>query len=145
MGDEWLVPLQQALGQNVFRSAWEAGRVMAVEQVLELALSATQTPPTEQGRPPDASRKPVTELSPREQQVAAVLAQGLTNRQIAEQLVVTQRTVASLIEHFLEKLGFASRHQVGVWAAEHGLQAEVGDHGLRAEVRDSHRQLADLH
>ena len=77
--------------------------------------------------------------------MAAVLAQGLTNRQIAEQLVVTQRTVASHIEHFLEKLGFASRHQVGVWAAEHGLQAEVGDHGLRAEVRDSHRQLADLH
>jgi len=102
MVDEWLVPLQQALGKNVFRSAWEAGRVMAVEQVLELALSATQTPPTEQDRPPDASRKPVTELSPREQQVAAVLAQGLTNRQIAEQLVVTQRTVASLIEHVRE-------------------------------------------
>ena len=45
----------------------------------------------------------------------------LSNRQIAEQLVITERTVASHIEHILEKLGFASRHQVGAWMVEHGL------------------------
>jgi ATP/maltotriose-dependent transcriptional regulator MalT len=66
----------------------------------------------------------------------------LTNRQIAEQLVVTQRTVASHIEHILEKLGFASRHQVGVWAAEHGLQFDTAiEHCLRAEVTHSHRMI----
>jgi DNA-binding NarL/FixJ family response regulator len=53
--------------------------------------------------------------------VAALLAHGLTNRQIAEQLVIAERTVASYIEHILNKLGFASRHQVGAWATEHGL------------------------
>ena len=84
-------------------------------------------------------------LSPRERQVAALLANGLTNRQIAERLVVSQRTVAAHIEHILEKLGFASRHQVGVWAAEHGLQAEWAERGQRVEIQDSHRPLADLY
>jgi non-specific serine/threonine protein kinase len=53
--------------------------------------------------------------------VAALLAHGLSNRQIAEQLVITERTVAAHIEHLLDKLGFASRHQVGAWADEHRL------------------------
>jgi predicted ATPase/DNA-binding CsgD family transcriptional regulator len=136
MLDKWLVPLQQALEMDEIRSAWEAGRAMSIQQALELGLAATETPPTHPDQPPDGSGQHVPELSPREQQVAALLAQGLTNRQIAEQLVVTQRTVASHIEHILEKLGFASRHQVAVWAAEHGL---------RAEARDSHRQPADLY
>src|SRR5439155_1613841 len=130
------VPLQQALGKDEIRSAWEAGRAMSIQQALELALAATETPPTHPDQPPDGSGQHVPELSPREQQVAALLAQGLTNRQIAEQLVVTPRTVASHIEHILEKLGFASRHQVAAWAAEHGL---------RAEARDFHRQPADLY
>ena len=96
---------------------------MSLDQALELALAATQSPPLSTTT---TSQQRVTELSPREQQVAALLAQGLTNRQIAEQLVVTQRTVASHIEHILEKLDFASRHQVGVWAGEHSLKAETG-------------------
>jgi non-specific serine/threonine protein kinase len=62
-----------------------------------------------------------TGLTAREREVAALLAHGLTNRQIAEQLVVTERTVAAHVEHLLNKLGFASRHQVGAWAADHGL------------------------
>ena len=121
MVDEWLVPLRQTLGQDEIRSAWEAGRAMSLEQALELALAATQTPPTQPDQPPDESRKRVTELSPREQQVAALLAQGLTNRQIAQRLVVTERTVAAHIEHILDKLGFASRHQVAAWAADKDL------------------------
>jgi non-specific serine/threonine protein kinase len=117
MLDQWLVPLQRALGQEVFESAWEAGRAMSLEQALELAQAATEQPE----QPPDDSRQRGTELSPREQQVAALLAEGLTNRQIAERLVVTERTVCAHIEHILDKLGFASRHQVAVWAAENGV------------------------
>jgi len=45
----------------------------------------------------------------------------LTNRQIAKRLVVTERTVAAHIEHILDKLGFASRHQVAAWAADKDL------------------------
>jgi len=56
-------------------------------------------------------------LTARKQEVAALLVDGLTNRQIAERLVVTERTVATHVEYLLNKLGFASRHQVGAWAA----------------------------
>jgi DNA-binding NarL/FixJ family response regulator len=60
-------------------------------------------------------------LSPREREVAALLARGFSNPQIADQLAMTQRTVAAHIEHILDKLGFAWHTQIGVWAAEHDL------------------------
>jgi DNA-binding NarL/FixJ family response regulator len=64
-------------------------------------------------------------LTAREREVAALIARGLTNRQISDQLVITERTVATHIEHILEKLDFASRTQIGVWAAENGLRSSV--------------------
>ena len=52
---------------------------------------------------------------------AATRACSSGNTQPWEFVVVTERTVAAHIEHILDKLGFASRHQVGAWADEHGL------------------------
>jgi DNA-binding NarL/FixJ family response regulator len=72
----------------------------------------------EQQRP---VRRGGLELSAREVEVAALIGRGLTNRQIAEALAVAERTVATHIEHILGRLGFASRTQIGVWAAERGL------------------------
>jgi DNA-binding NarL/FixJ family response regulator len=46
-----------------------------------------------------------------------LVTRGLTNRQIAAELVVAERTVATHVEHILDKLGFTSRTQIGVWAA----------------------------
>jgi DNA-binding NarL/FixJ family response regulator len=57
-------------------------------------------------------------LSQREFEVAACVARGLTNREIAAELVIADGTVASHIVHILAKLGLASRTQVAVWAAE---------------------------
>jgi DNA-binding NarL/FixJ family response regulator len=94
---------------------------MSIEQALDLALATTQTQPEQPDGSPHGPKQPVMELSPRERQVAALLAEGLTNRQIAERLVVTERTVAAHIEHILDKLGFASRHQVATWAAANGV------------------------
>lgn len=48
-------------------------------------------------------------------------ARGLTNRQIASQLVVSVRTVEVHVDHILTKLGFHTRTQLAVWALEHGL------------------------
>ena len=62
-------------------------------------------------------------LTQREREVAKLIARGLSNRQIGESLVITERTVAAHIEHILNKLGFVSRTQIGVWAAEHGMVA----------------------
>jgi predicted ATPase/DNA-binding CsgD family transcriptional regulator len=121
MLDKWLVPLRQVLGAETTMVAWEAGRDMPIEHALDLALAATEAPATRSSRPPERSIPQVAGLSPREREVAALLAHGLSNRQIAQRLVVTERTVAAHIEHILNRLGFASRHQVATWAHEHGL------------------------
>ena len=121
MLDRWLVPVRQALGAETTRLVWDAGRDMPIEQALELAFAATEPPATPSNEQPDRLAQQVERLSPREREVAALLAHGLSNRQIAEKLVITERTVAAHIEHLLNKLGFASRHQVGTWADEHGL------------------------
>jgi non-specific serine/threonine protein kinase len=58
-------------------------------------------------------------LTKRERQVADLVAQGLTNKAIATQLVISQRTAQGHVEHILTKLGFTSRAQIAAWVAEH--------------------------
>jgi len=60
-------------------------------------------------------------LSPREQEVATLIAQGLTNREIAEALAISERTASNHVQHILNKLGFSSRARIAVWAVAHGL------------------------
>ncbi len=61
------------------------------------------------------------ELTPRELDVLALVARGLANREIAEQLVVTSRTVATHIEHLLAKLGVRGRAGLAATAVREGL------------------------
>ncbi|HEX2273210.1 MAG TPA: AAA family ATPase [Acidimicrobiales bacterium] len=56
-------------------------------------------------------------LSPREVEVAKLVAEGLSNRQIAERLVISERTAQNHVQHILTKLGFSSRSQIAAWAA----------------------------
>jgi len=54
-------------------------------------------------------------LSPRELEVAGLVAEGLTNRQIAGRLVISERTAQNHVQHILTKLGFATRSQIATW------------------------------
>ncbi|MFC4032600.1 response regulator transcription factor [Streptomyces polygonati] len=56
-----------------------------------------------------------TALSPRECQVAELVTQGLSDREISSRLVISQRTVESHVAHILNKLGFSSRVQVATY------------------------------
>lgn len=56
-------------------------------------------------------------LSARELEVATLVAQGLTNRQIADRLVISERTAQHHVQHILTKLGFTSRSQIAAWTA----------------------------
>lgn len=56
-------------------------------------------------------------LSPRERQVAGLVALGAPNREIAMRLGIAERTAENHVEHILTKLGFNSRAQVAAWAA----------------------------
>ena len=64
-------------------------------------------------------------LSPREREVAVLLARGSTNKQIAEALVIAEGTAERHVANILNKLSLTSRSQVAVWAVEHGLLVEA--------------------
>jgi predicted ATPase/DNA-binding CsgD family transcriptional regulator len=64
-------------------------------------------------------------LSPREREVAALIARGLTDRQIAAQLVITEGTAGVHVSHILNKLGYHSRAEIANWATQHGLEAQL--------------------
>jgi non-specific serine/threonine protein kinase len=60
-------------------------------------------------------------LTPRERDIAALIAQGKSNKEIAEALSLSNRTVEAHISKVLSKLSFSSRSQIAVWAVEKGL------------------------
>lgn len=66
-------------------------------------------------------------LTRRQQEVAGLVAEGLTNAEIAQRLVLTSGTVANHLEHILRRLNLRSRTQVGVWAVERGLYRAGGE------------------
>ena len=68
-----------------------------------------------------ADAREILVLTPREREVATLVGRGYTNRQIADELVITERTAETHVRNIREKLGFATRAQVAAWAAEHGL------------------------
>jgi two-component system, OmpR family, sensor kinase len=68
-----------------------------------------------------AAEHAVEVLTQRQQDVARLIGAGLSNEQIARDLVITPGTVANHVEHILRRLGFASRVQVATWAVEWGL------------------------
>ena len=91
-----------------FRAAFRDGAALSDEQVLALALEQT---------PVEAPEEQVL-LTRRELEVAHLVGAGLSNREIAEQLQISRRTVESHVDHTLRKLGFGSRTQVVAWVVE---------------------------
>ncbi len=71
------------------------------------------------------TKKTFEGLTQREREVAALIARGKSNREIADSLVVAPRTIETHISSILSKLGFTSRTQIAVWAAEKGLSHDA--------------------
>jgi non-specific serine/threonine protein kinase len=65
------------------------------------------------------------DLSRREQEVADLVARGLSNAAVARQLYLSRATVASHVSHILEKLGFSSRVEIAAWIVERRLRQEA--------------------
>jgi DNA-binding CsgD family transcriptional regulator len=123
--DRWLGATERILGQVAYTAAWNEGRVMHLAQAL--ALAGADDGPDHALQPPRGSHHPADPLSPREREVARLVAHGCTNRQIAEQLVIAPRTSDTHVTHILTKLKLHSRAELAVWAVEHGLTAKRAD------------------
>ncbi|MDP6301990.1 MAG: response regulator transcription factor [SAR202 cluster bacterium] len=66
----------------------------------------------------------VDAISDREREVITLVAQGMTNRQIAEKLVISENTARNHVSRILEKLNLTRRSEAAVFAAQHGLLPE---------------------
>ncbi len=108
-----------------FAAAWAAGRAMRLEEAITYALLAEPAPPRVPPAPPEP-QPPASPLSRREQEVAVLVAHGLTNRQIAAELVVGESTVQTHVSNILNKLGLSSRAQIAAWAARQRLLGRPG-------------------
>jgi DNA-binding NarL/FixJ family response regulator len=102
---------RQALGEAAYQAVCRRGLDLPAGDVLAYALE--QSP----GKPPAPAVSDEAPLTRRELQVARLIAGGRSNREIAVELVISQRTAENPVEHILTKLGFTSRAQVAAWAA----------------------------
>jgi len=118
--------LRDAIGSGAFdseqfRTAIEEGASYSFEQAVALALGedgdadgsdeTAATPARPSGEKPGG-------LTPREWEIAQLLGEGLSNKEIADRLVISQRTAETHVERILTKLGFTSRLQVASWLAD---------------------------
>jgi len=100
----------------------------AVQHHVVAALSAGAAGPAAGAAPGDGPEELPDGLTPREAEVLALIAEGLTNTEIADRLVVSAATVKSHVNHIFAKAGVRDRAQAVVYAYEHGL-AEAGGAG----------------
>lgn len=104
---------RKELGTKTFDAAFAAGGRLDTSQAVAYALGETSPTETEVS----AGDALLSTLTPRESQVARMLAEGLTNKQIAQALVVAPRTVESHVEHIFTKLGVNTRTQAAILLA----------------------------
>jgi predicted ATPase/DNA-binding CsgD family transcriptional regulator len=116
---------RKTLGDRGFARAFRRGSTLSPDEAVACALreqathAGVGTPQrTEHPAPPGA------ELTPRERQVAELVAQGLTDKQIAAALVIAQRTAEGHVQSILTKLRFTTRIQVVTWFRSHHPSGE---------------------
>lgn len=106
-----LAQTRQALGEQAYEAAFKRGGALSTNLAVDYALeeSASLELPEPETAP--------TPLTRREQEIAGLVTEGMTNRDIAVRLVISPRTVEAHVEHILVKLGFTSRTQIASWMA----------------------------
>ena len=111
---------RRALGDQAFKAAYNRGLQLTAEDAVGYALQEQEQEQPSAGpprKPPAPSVPGAGPLSSRELEVARLVAAGRSNKQIAAELVISQRTAEGHVERILAKLGFTSRAQVAAWVA----------------------------
>jgi non-specific serine/threonine protein kinase len=108
------------LGEAGFAAAWDAGRALSMDAAVALALADAPVPalPAALPMPPPAA---AVALSKREREVLALLVQRWTDKEIAEALCLSPRTVTTHVGNIFNKLGVNNRREAAAVAARRGL------------------------
>lgn len=69
----------------------------------------------------------IADLTPRELEILQRLIEGKTNRAIATEIYISEKTVEFHLDHIYTKLGVRTRLMAGVWAIQHGIEAETSE------------------
>ena len=126
--DETIAAVRARLGDQAFADAHGGGRTTQPDDAPPAALALAATP-----GPAAKPQHTRTLLTARERELAALIAQGLSNRQIASRLVIAERTAEGHVQSILNRLGFNSRAQIAARAVEHGVRAARPGTARRAE------------
>ena len=113
--EHYLALARADLTETEFQAEQAAGRALTLEQAVEYAQNLPLN------ASPQRAQKKSDELSMREREVVALIGQGKSNAEIADELVVSKRTVEKHIANILSKLGFTTRAQIVRWAIESRL------------------------
>jgi non-specific serine/threonine protein kinase len=118
--------VRSALSDESFAAAWANGCAMSPQQAIAYAhVGLEASPPGDRPvsaySPSQSVKHRFGGLTKREREVAALVALGKSNREIAQALLVSEYTVASHVSNILSKLEFSSRTQIVSWAIEKGL------------------------
>jgi DNA-binding CsgD family transcriptional regulator len=111
---------RSTLGDAAYEAAFQDGAAMSSEVALDYALEEGTADGPEPAAP--APPRAVGSLTRREREIAELIARGMTNREIAQTLVIAVRTAEGHVEHILSKLGFSSRAQVAAWVTGQRLR-----------------------
>lgn len=114
--------VRQSLAAAAYEQAWEEGRRLALEALdALLAFAAKDLRAAEVRREPAPDSGPRPALTPRETEVLQLVAQGLTDAQVAETLVISPRTVNAHLSSVYSKLGVNSRTAATLVAQQYGI------------------------
>jgi non-specific serine/threonine protein kinase len=124
-----LAKARAVLGDEIFDALAAEGQAMSLEEAVAYALApeAASPDPAWSAAGTSSPSKP-SPLTRREREVITLIARGLGNREIAQALVITPRTVDTHVMNIFAKLDLHSRAQAAVWASEHGLLPEASRH-----------------
>jgi DNA-binding CsgD family transcriptional regulator len=101
--------VRHGIGDEELAKEYAIGAALPADEAIAYALR-------EDTRRPDAA--PVHLLTRRETEVAKLIADGLTNRDIAARLVISVRTAETHVDHIRTKLGFSNRAQIAAWISQ---------------------------
>ncbi len=109
---------RSTLDGEAWSAAWAEGRSTSPERAIEYALGTGEPAPSPAPEQPSVGETGGA-LTPREREVADLIARGFANRRIAAELSISERTVHNHAAKILRKLGFRSRTQIAAWVIEH--------------------------
>ncbi|HET6316236.1 MAG TPA: tetratricopeptide repeat protein [Chloroflexota bacterium] len=106
------------MGRQAAAEAWATGQLLTNDEAVAVAQQLAEA----SSGPRDARSPAQALLSPREREVVTLITRGLTNRQIADALVIGERTVHTHVANVMAKLELSSRTQIATWGVEQGLR-----------------------